>query len=163
MTAGALRCYSCGLVFLAVRDTLVKLFYAYKDTRTTTVTSCLAIALNIGLNFLLSHWFGINGLAAATSLAAMAQCIALYILLRKKIGDYGTKDTVIVLLKSGAATCLMAALLMLFKGLHVFSALPSMVSFLILILIGAACYFVAALLLRIRPLMELLQRLRHRT
>ena len=156
LTTGALRCYSCGIIFLAIRDTLVKLFYAYKDTKTTTVTSIIAIALNIGLNLLLSRFWGIDGLAAATSIAAAAQCIVLYILLHKKIGDYGTKSTLIVLLKSAAAAGAMAGLLALLKYSQAFSSMPALLSLLLMVLIGVAIYFAAAFLLRIRPLTDLL-------
>lgn len=162
LTTGALRCYCCGIIFLAVRDTLVKLFYAYKDTKTTTVTSIAAIILNIILNLLLSRWFGINGLAAATSIAAAVQCIVLYILLRRKIGDFGLKNTAVVVLKSAAAAGAMALLLILFKRTALLSALPSLISFLLMIVIGILCYFAVALLLRIRPLCDLLSLLRKR-
>lgn len=162
LTTGALRCYSFGLVFLAVRDTLVKLFYAYKDTKTTTVTSIAAIALNIGLNFLLSHWFGINGLAAATSIAGAAQCIVLYILLRKKIGDFYLGSTLLVLLKSIAAAAVMCGALLLLKYWNVFAALPPLVSLLLMALFGAVIYLLLSLLLRTKSLQDLMSRLKKR-
>lgn len=162
LTTGALRFYSCGIVFLAIRDTLVKLFYAYKDTKTTTVTSIIAIALNIGLNLLLSRFIGINGLAAATSIAAAAQCIVLYVLLCRKIGDFHTKSMAVVLLKSALAAGLMAGLLSILKHSNIFSALPAFLSFLIMVLIGIAIYFAAAFLLRIAPLIDLHAAIRQR-
>ena len=94
LTSGALCCYTAGLCFLAIRDTLVKVFYAYKETKIPTTTSILAIMLNIGLNLLLSKIWGINGLAIATSFSAVFQCFILYFLLRKKIGDFGMKHQI---------------------------------------------------------------------
>lgn len=84
MTAAALRCYTVGLVFLALRDTLVKMSYAYRDTKTTMITSTTSIGINIALNLILSRFFGLNGLAAATSIAACSECVMLYIMFNKK-------------------------------------------------------------------------------
>ena len=162
LTTGALQCYSAGLAFMSVREILIKLFYAYRDTKTTTVTSVAAIALNIGLNFLLSRWFGISGLAAATSIATATQCIALYFLLRKKIGNFGTKATGIVLLKSLTATAVMSGLLILLRRWNVFSSLPPLIVLILYIILGAICYMACAVILRIRPLTELLEKLFHK-
>lgn len=162
LTSGALRFYSCGIVFVAVRDTLIKLFYAYKDTKTATVTSVCAIVLNIGLNFLLSHFLGINGLALATSLSAAAQCVALYLLLRRKIGDFGTKASALLVLKSLLCCAVMAALLIVLKRLSVFAALPVLISLILTVLIGAASYLLLARLLRIAPIMDAIAMLRKR-
>lgn len=162
MTTGALRLYSCGLVFLAVRDTLVKLFYAYKDTKTTTITSVIAIAINIGLNFLLAHFFGINGLAAATSVAAAVQCIALYFLLRRKIGDYGFKKSTVSLIKSVIASLAMVLLLIALRRLGVFNKLPGLVFLGLMVIIGLACYLLVAWLIRTQPMLDLLQMLKRK-
>lgn len=162
LTTGALRLYSCGLVFLAVRDTLVKLFYAYKDTKTTTITSIIAIAINVGLNFLLSHFFSINGLAAATSIAAAVQCITLYFLLRRKIGDFGFKKSLVSLFKTAIASLAMVLLLMLLRRLGVFAKLPGLIFLGLMVVIGLACYLLVALLLRTQPLLDLLQMLKRK-
>lgn len=109
MTAGALRFYTLGLLFLALRDTLVKVFYAYKETRTTTIVSITAILGNIVMNILLGRLMGINGLALATSLSAVYSCVMLYVLLRKKIGDYGLRSMLRVGLKSALGCVPMGA------------------------------------------------------
>lgn len=84
MTTSALRCYTVGLFFLAVRDAFVKMFYAYHDTRIPTTTSIAAIIVNIVLNFLFSKFWGLSGLALATSVAAILQCGALWVLFHQK-------------------------------------------------------------------------------
>lgn len=107
MTVSALRCYTLGLYFLAVRDTLVKVFYAFKETKTTTTVSIFTIVLNIVLNILMGRRIGLNGLALATSISAAVNSIALYILLYRKIGDFGTEQNAVVLLKSAAGSVIM--------------------------------------------------------
>lgn len=162
MTTGALRFYSCGIVFLAVRDSLVKLFYAYKDTKTTTITSVISIGINIGLNLLLSRWFGINGLAASTSIAAAIHCISLYFILRKRIGDFGLKKSLNSISKSVLASLIMAALLQILRRFGAFLGLPAIVSLGLLVIIGMLCYMLVTLLLKTQPLLDILQMLKRK-
>lgn len=104
MTVASLRCYTVGLLFLAVRDTLVKVFYAFKETKITTKVSITAILLNIVLNIALGKWIGLNGLALATSFSAVFSCVTLFVLLRKRIGDFGSSEIVQVFVKSLAGS-----------------------------------------------------------
>jgi putative peptidoglycan lipid II flippase len=149
MTVGALRCYAIGLSFLAVRDMLVKVFYAYKETKITTATSIMAILLHIGLNFLLSYFWGINGLALATSFSAVFQCVILYVLLRRKIGDFGLKRTLLVLAGILASSAVMAAFVLLFRLWFTSFELMEMVKLILLVAIGMIAYALAALAFRL--------------
>jgi len=85
MTKDALCIYTAGLFFFALRDTLTKVFYAYKMTKVTTITSICTIFLNIVLNFIFIDWWGINGLALATCVAAVIQCIVLHLIFNLRI------------------------------------------------------------------------------
>lgn len=109
MTTGALRCYTMGLLFLAVRDTLVKVFYAFKETKTTTTVSIASIVLNIILNIVLGQVIGIHGLALATSLSAIFNSIVLFVLLYKRIGDFGIAKISSVMVKSAVGSVAMGA------------------------------------------------------
>ena len=154
LTTGALRCYTVGLVFLAVRDTLVKVFYAYKDTKTTTVTSIIAILLNLILNFVFVRFIGTNGLALSTSLSAIFNSIALYIFLKKKIGNFGTKENLIVGLKSVISSVVMAC------GVFIFSNLLHKVIFnefgllVLLVFFGMCIYLLMSCLLKTSPIVK---------
>ena len=108
MTTAALCCYTVGLSFLALRDTFVKVFYAYKMTGIATKTSIATIAISIAMKFLLSKPLGIYGLALATSFSAIIHCITLYILLRKKIGALGTKKLLSIIVRVAIPTVFMA-------------------------------------------------------
>lgn len=148
LTSGALICYTVGLSFLAVRDTLVKIFYAYKETKITTITSIIAIVINIILNFILSHYIGIKGLALATSVSAIFHCFCLYYLLRRKINDFGLKAHVICFSKS-----LMAGIIMFLclKGMKYFlysNGINDLLSLFILICIGALVYLILSIILK---------------
>ena len=107
MTVSALRCYTAGLLFLAMRDTLVKVFYAFQETKITTAASIASICLNIVLNVVLGRTIGIEGLAMATSLSIGFNCVILWTYLRRKIGDFGRTKIFRVMWKSGAGSVVM--------------------------------------------------------
>ena len=158
MTTSALRCYTLGLPFLAVRDTMVKVFYAYKDTKATTMTSIVAILVNIVLNIVLSSFWGIKGLAIATSISAMFHCIVLYCILRRKIGDFGFRGSVGVLIKSFSSSILMAVIVY-FGNKYLQRVIPLEIVALILSVIGGMLvYFLSNLVLKTTPLMNWLKR-----
>jgi len=79
--------YSIGLVFLAFRDTLTKVFLSMKDTKTIAWNSTIGVILNIILNLTLPYLWGVNGLAIATSVTAIFISIRLLALLKKKHQD----------------------------------------------------------------------------
>lgn len=107
ITSGALRCYTLGLVFLALRDTMVKVFYAYKNTHITTITSVIAVLINIILNLILYKIIGINGLAIATSISAIFNCVMLSFMLKKIMKDWENKVLFPVILKSTISALIM--------------------------------------------------------
>lgn len=87
MTSGCLAWYAIGLPAFCIRDLLVKIFYAKKDSKTPTINMFIGIGLNIVLNFILSYFFGLKGLALASSVSAYLIAILLYYKLKKN-NDY---------------------------------------------------------------------------
>ncbi len=159
MTVGALRCYTIGLLFLAIRDTLVKVFYAYKETKTTTITSITAILINIVLNIVLGKLIGIQGLALATSISAAFNCVILFVLLRRKIGDFGTLPALLVLVKSVLSAVGMGV------GVHYLYAWLSnqmvpAVALLIAILGGVLAYLILSVLMLNAPVIQFVKKIR---
>lgn len=147
MTSGALCFYTCGLTFLAIRDTLVKVFYAYKETKITTISSTIAILVNLVLNIILSRWIGINGLAIATSIASALNCCILYVVLKKKIGDFGIKHHAVALLKAvlGSAAMVIAIRIFLIKIVEL--GFSEVTQLFLSVIIGGLVYFVTSILL----------------
>ena len=154
MTSEALCCYTLGLTFLAIRDTLVKVFYAYKNTRTTTFTSIIAILINIVLNIALSKVMGISGLALATSISAVFQCLVLYYILNIRIGDFGTQDHICIIVKSGAGAIIMYIVIICLKRYTI--SLSQNVSLMLSIAIGVIVYIVLSLLMHNEALFRIM-------
>ena len=148
ITVGALKFYTIGLVFIAIRDVLVKVFYAYKQTKITTVISIGSILLNILLNIILSRFLGINGLALATSISMIFNAIVLYVVLSKKLGNFGTNKMLINILKVVVCTTAMGILVSFSYNVW-FNYLADVIKLIISVLIGATSYFILAIILRV--------------
>lgn len=102
LTSGAFFFYGIGLVFFAYNDLLAKVFYSMRNTNAPIVCSGISVIINIALNLLFIESMAHEGLALATSIAAMANSLFLYLWMKKKypkvkvIGS-GTKILKIIL------------------------------------------------------------------
>lgn len=95
ITALAMACYTVGTIGYGLRQILVRTFYSLHDSKTPVISSIIAVMINILLNLVFAKWFGVPGLALATSFSALASVVILYTALRRKIGSLGTKDFLI--------------------------------------------------------------------
>ena len=111
MTARAVRFYAPGLVVFSFYKVLVPAFYAMQDSRTPVRIGLRIVGLNLALNILfVLTWpqgFEHAGLAFATVLSSVASCVALGVLLQRRVGSPGWKK---ILASGGRA--LVAALAM---------------------------------------------------
>jgi len=87
LTTGAYLFYSVGLVFMAVNDLMFRGYYALHDMRTPMIFAGVGVAVNITLNLILVGSMAHEGLALATSIAAMTNSILLIIGFRRKGKD----------------------------------------------------------------------------
>ena len=110
MTANALSYYSIGMIAFGLRDILSRAFYAYQDTKTPMINATIGVVINIVLNFILSKYMGIGGLALATSISAIVTAVLMFITLRKKIGPFGLKELLRSFIKISIASLIMGVL-----------------------------------------------------
>ena len=86
MTAVALLYYSLGIFAHAACVMLVRVYFAMQDTATPVKLGFCAVGLNIVLNLILVRSMAHGGLALATSIAALANCLLLAYCLRRRLG-----------------------------------------------------------------------------
>lgn len=146
ITADALFFYAIGLVACGGIKILVSVFYSLKDTLAPVKAAAVSLTLNIILNVALMAPLKAGGLALATSLAAIFNCVVLYRLLRKKIGPLGISGITDSLIKVTAAGLIM--------GLSCYY-LSDRMSVIFNIVIGCGVYFLACLLLGSSEIREL--------
>ena len=91
MVAWALLWYAVGLTGHSLVEVLSRAFYAMHDTKTPVIVGVLAMTGNILLSFVFARLFGeigwlpLGGLALANSLATAVECLALLLILRKRL------------------------------------------------------------------------------
>lgn len=84
LTGTAFFFYSCGLIFVALNEFLVQVYYSLKDMKTPIKCAAAGVLVNIILNFLLIGKMAHGGLALATSAAAFVNFTFLFVLLIRK-------------------------------------------------------------------------------
>ena len=107
-TTLALACYALGLAGYSAIKILSPAFYALNDARTPMYTSVASIAVNGGLGWLFAFRLGLGhaGLALATACVANVSFLALFWVMRNRIGGvYGRRlrDVVWKVLLASAA------------------------------------------------------------
>ena len=103
-TAGALACFAVGLVGYALVKILAPAFYAVDDPKTPARISLLSILVNLLLCSFLVGPLGHRGLALSTASVATLNALALWLLLRRKVGSLGDTALLAALLRIGLAT-----------------------------------------------------------
>jgi putative peptidoglycan lipid II flippase len=113
MIAWALLWYAAGLVGHCIVEILSRAFYAVHNTYTPVLVGAAAMALNVLLSIRLSEWFiqldwmPHGGLALANSLATGLEAIALFLLMRKRLGGLHGRTLLDTSLRAGLATLAM--------------------------------------------------------
>lgn len=153
ITQDALFFYSFGLFAYSGIKLLVSCFYSMQDTMTPVKTAFVAVALNVILNVILMWPLKLGGLALATSLSATFNFLILYILLKRRIGDFGTKDMLDTFLKVLSASVVMGVTLkVLLKNLRHFN----FTGLFITISIAILTFLLAAYLLNVKEIRKFL-------
>ena len=158
MTSGALRLYTLGMLFVAIRDTIVKVFYAYKDTKITTILSIVSILINIILNIVLGIFMGINGLALATAISAIFNACSLYVCLYKKIGNFGIKNNIFCFATSLVSASIMGGVVYLIYGMLIKIINSSLLVLILATLVGVIVYFSIISILNYKKVLSFLKK-----
>ncbi|HNI58014.1 MAG TPA: lipid II flippase MurJ, partial [Elusimicrobiota bacterium] len=87
---------------------VVTAFYAQKDTRTPVRVATLCLFINMVGNVVFMHYWGVGGLAFATTLASFVNVGVLVHFLRKKIGLMGGRRIGASVLQMAGASLAMA-------------------------------------------------------
>ncbi len=110
-TATALSCYAVGLFGYAAVKILNPAFYALGNARVPMIVSLFSIAINFIMVWTLTHavGMGIAGLALATSAVALFNFIALFVILRSRLGGIYGRDLARSFAKVASASAVMGA------------------------------------------------------
>lgn len=158
LTTGTLFFYAIGMVGYGLREIYSRAFYALKDTRTPMINGVIAMVINIVLNFILVGYMGINGLALATSIAAIITTVLLIASLQRKMGNIISFHLILTFGKIVLASISMAAVSYVsFNHLQNAIGLSLLLSLTLAVTIGILIYGVAVIVLRVKEVLDLLQ------
>ncbi|MBN2260712.1 MAG: murein biosynthesis integral membrane protein MurJ [Clostridiales bacterium] len=139
-TSSALVFYTLGMIGFAVQELSNKVFYALKNTKTPFLTSVLSVLVNIILDLIFVRFWGIRGLAAATSIAVTFNATMMVILIQKNIGNLKMKEIIVKLMKVILISSIMASMVfginnLTSKVMSVYIRMPGSVA------LGIAAYY----------------------
>jgi putative peptidoglycan lipid II flippase len=108
--AAALMGYAPGLIGYSAVKIASPTFYALRDSRTPVTIGMTCIVLNVVLNLLLVRTsLSYAGLALGTGIAALANALMLFLMLRRRLGGLDDRRVLTTLFKVLAASLAMAA------------------------------------------------------
>ncbi|RLT28328.1 MAG: murein biosynthesis integral membrane protein MurJ [Chloroflexi bacterium] len=165
LVAAAVIWYSIAVFAHSGTEILSRGFYAVADTRTPVALAVLAVIVNAGLSAALVSPFGVRGLAAATSVAAIIEFALLFRALTHRIGDMRGRGVATSIYRTVAATAVMAEVMVIATlALRWFGAdIHTLVGALLICVVagigGAAAFLVTAAWLHSQEVEEILDRL----
>ena len=158
ITANIFKVYLVGAIAFSFRNLLTNVFFAIQDTRTPMFNSVISLTLNIFLNLIFSHLWGIYGIALATTVSiTLASALFYRSCIKIHIVVFDSK-MLIKLLKLTVASVVMVIILMLVN--HLFISLYSNLVIVAMNLIGGIALYVALLyLMKVEELRYLIKQL----
>ena len=93
-------------MFQATRSNLVKVYYAFQDSKTPMINGMLAIVLNIILSITLSKFIGVAGVALATSISMLFVTALLFVGVKKYLPSFTLRESCKELFKGVMAACI---------------------------------------------------------
>ena len=156
MTSMALQMYSLGLVALALRNVITKVFYSMQDTKSTMYISVFTVGLCVLFSAILIKLMGHVGLALASSLAETLTIPLFFYFLHKRLGSLGMKNSLNILIKSSISSAVMGAVVyFVFKYASAALAggkLFTLLSMIISAAAGVLVYFALMVIMKVKEM-----------
>lgn len=146
ITSKTLIFYSMALIPLCIRDLFTKILYCYKNTKIPVINSLIGIVFNIILSIILSKYFGIPGVAIATTISNIIIVILLGKSLTQNYENFITRKNIVVFVKVVISSIILGTILIYINEklvLRNYSKILISVSF------AGICYYFLMLLFRV--------------
>jgi len=165
-TANTLGWFAGTIVFTSLFMLVSRVFYAMQNTKTPLYLSLASIPLNILLSIILSHRYGVVGLAMSASIVSALETLALILILRLRYGRFGEKSImhgvwrmlIAAAIMTGVLYPLISQILPLYSFDRGFFTL--MPKFALIVVVAAVTYLVPCYLLQLNEAKHLARRAR---
>lgn len=138
--------YASGFVFSSVQAVLVKVLYAFKDTRRAMINGIASVTLNIILSITISRYVGVWGISLATSIAMLFSIIFMHYQIRHHIPNLNFISEIGELLKGAVAFVVSSASMLYITNTIIIQSV--FISFLSKSILCISVYVVTLILLR---------------
>lgn len=156
LTSWALIFYSVGMIGLAGRTVITKIYYSIGDTKTPMINSTFAVLLNIVLSIVLIKPLNNGGLALSTSISYILSMIILLVKLKSKVGDYGVKNVFKTIFKTFTSSIITAITVVfvynIASGIFNNRGLGDLMGLIISASVGGILYLVLVYILKIEEI-----------
>lgn len=161
LIARSLMIYASAIWAYSMLQIINRAYYALHDTKTPFIMAAINIVLNLVVELpLLWTPLGESGMAAGTAVSFAIQAVAMLLILKGRIGDFGLRDIGISAARMLLAAAAMAAVCYAIQRLPFWpngiTKVASLVQLLILMSIGGLTYILTCHLLGLRTLSDLL-------
>jgi len=109
MTATVLAYYAIGFAFIGLRETLIRGFYANKNTKIPAANSAISAGLNVLFSIILVQHMGIAGIALGSVLSNITSTLLLILSLKDRVPVPPLKNSlssVVKMILAGAVTAM---------------------------------------------------------
>lgn len=167
ITASVLVFYCVGIIGYSQQQILNRGMYALRDSKRAVIVNTIIIVINIVLSILMVGPFEAQGLALAYSIAGLVSMVLLYAFLYQKVGDLGSRELMISLVKIIIASAVMGVGVMLFLNvsdhfIDITSKSQQLLELFLAVAIGVVLYVVMAIVLRIQEMQAAINMVRRK-
>lgn len=141
MTTSVVFGYAAGFLFQATRANLVRVYYAFQNTKTPMINGAISIAVNVILSILLSKVIGVGGIAFATSIAMLLVSALLLPGVKKYIPGFSLKSSLPEYVKAVGIAAVVGLIAFFLRRALPFGTLVSFIiigAFTVLVYVGTA-------------------------
>ena len=163
-----LQFFAVGLIVHSMLEIVARSFYADKDTITPLYAALAAATVNVIGAVVFSAWLGVGGLALANSLGVGVEVVVLVVILRRRWSGLEGDLLLGTLVRSLLATAVMVAAILAggalldAVGLNDGGLALAIVRLGVLVVVAVAAYVIAALLLGMHEIREVIGQLLRR-
>src|SRR5699024_5392461 len=166
MTSQALIFYSVGLVSMALRLLLDRVYYSLHDTNTPLINGAISVGFHIVLRIIFVQFMDHAGLALTTSIATTIATLLMFYGLKKKMGSLGVISYIKCGLKAGLASAVMGVVAyVVYHGLYGLlgvSKLYNLISLLVAVGLAVIVYIVLCYILGIEEVKDAVDKVKIR-
>lgn len=101
--------YAIGIIFVAMRDLLMRVHYAFQDTKNPMINGMLGVFLNVALSIILAKYCGVFGIAVADSVSYLVVLLLALHTVKQHLNGYRMFENIWIPLQLVLGSILAAA------------------------------------------------------